>query len=223
MFEKLLKTLIYFWGIVLVIFIFKFLSTLVSGVFDLKLNGLLNIFYVEASETNVHAIKKSTSLDHLTLEKNYGMKIHNVESCPIFYPGTIERDTRCQKPNNYATSSHCTNGECTFTVEFGKSYPETVGICIKSGYDCNLKYFDVPEEPEVVGYITSFRITDALKEELGIASWEDDIRLEEARGFSTEGSFIEGEVYTFFYDYKPTSDSLYVNQTFKKEVRFNAK
>jgi hypothetical protein len=150
------------------------------------------------------------------------MESQNVKSCPIFYPGTLERDTRCEKPNNYSTSSHCMNGDCTFTVEFGKTYPKKVGLCIKSGNDCNLKYFDVPDEPKVIGYTTTFRLTNELKEELGVISWEDDIKLEGSNGYHANGSFEEGKVYTFTYDYKPTVDALYVNQKFKKRVKFSS-
>ncbi|UFH60200.1 hypothetical protein [Sulfurovum mangrovi] len=149
------------------------------------------------------------------------MTLHNVESCPIFYPGTVKEDSRCKKPNSYNTSSRCTDGLCTFTVEFGENYPERVGVCIKREEDCILEYFDVPEEPEVIGYTTTFKVTDALKEELRIHSWEDKITLEGASSYRSEGTFIEGEVYTFFYDYKPESDALYVNDLFQQQVRFS--
>ena len=193
---------------------------MVGGLFDFNLNSLVSNLYVEASETKSDTIKSSASLDGLKLEKNYGMQIRNVKSCPIFYPGTLERDMRCEKPNKFSTSSQCMNGDCTFTVEFGKTYPQTVGLCVMSGNECTLKYFDVPDEPEVIGYTTTFKLTDELKEALGIKSWEDDIKLEGASGYHANGSFTEGKVYTFSYDYKPTSDSLYVNQEFKKRVKF---
>jgi hypothetical protein len=221
MFEKLLKNLIYFWGLILAIVVLKTYGSTVSGLFDLNLDRLLTHFYAEASDTDVGTMQRATSLEHLTLAKNYGMTLHNIESCPIFYPGTVEEDRRCKKPNKYNTSSRCTNGVCTFTVEFGANHPERVGVCIKREDDCILEYFDVPEEPEVTGYTTTFKVTDALKEELGIHSWEDKINLEGAQGYRSEGTFIEGEVYTFFYDYKPESDALYVNDLFQTEVRFS--
>ena len=165
--------------------------------------------------TEAPADKGSNSLERLKIVKKYGMKIDNVSSCPLFKPGTMEKDTRCKQPRPYDTSSQCTNGACTMTVEFGNDVPKMVALCVKQGDDCLLKYFDVPQNPEVVGYTASFELTPEIKSRLGIHSWEDKIEFENANGFS-----LEDDIYTVYYKTMPAEDNLLVNDQFKLKVKF---
>lgn len=154
-------------------------------------------------------------LKRLTLHKNYGMTIPDVQSCPIFLPGTLEKDTRCKQPHKYDTGSHCTNGKCSMTVEFGDDVPKLAALCVKQGDDCVLKYFDVPKPPEVIGYTASFELTPEIKSQLGIQGWEDKITFENANGYS-----LEDDIYTVSYSSLPTEDNLLVNDKFKLKVKF---
>ena len=201
-------------------YVIQFISQLSSKDFSI---GTDNIpFFSEktntdkpSSQTEPPVMADTNDLKSLKLYKKYGMKLDNISSCPIFLPGTLEKDTRCKQPHAYNTSSSCMNGNCSMTVEFGDEIPESVALCVKQGDNCVLKHFNVPKNPEVVGYTASFELTPEIKSQLDIQSWEDEITFENANGHS-----LEDNIYTVSYESMPIEDNLMVNGQVKLKVKF---
>ena len=226
MFQKLLKLLKIFWAIVIAVFVvhyaIQYIPQLSKNGFSLDLGDIEIPFLSEKSkatvpphQTETPADTDSNSIERLKIVKKYGMKIGNVSSCQLSKPGTPEKDTRCKQPRVYDTSTQCTNGACTMTVEFGNDIPKMVALCVKQEDDCVLRYFDVPQNPEVVGYTASFELTPEIKSRLGIQDQGDRIKFENANGFS-----LEDDIYTVYYKSMPAEDNLLVNDQFKLKVKF---
>ena len=219
-FHKLLNVLLFFWAFVIIVITLNFLFKGVSSVTDTSWVGAITTS-LSASDQKVESGSASgntiEALKVLPLSKNYGLVLNNFEMCPLFLPDSFERDTRCQKNNTYTTSGHCFNGSCDITVEFGSSYPESVDVCVKKGDDCIRQTFDVPQNPEVVGYTATIDLTPERKEKLGIYSWEDKVELKGARGYDSKG-----DIYTFYYDEQPIGDELLVNDQVQLKVKFKS-
>ena len=224
MFQKLLKLLTLFWTVVIAVFVvhyaIQYIPQLSKNGFRIDLEDMEIPFFskntAKAAPSHLReAPANSNSLERLKIVKKYGMTIDNVSSCSPFEAETLEKDKRCKQPRTYDTSSQCTNGQCTMTVEFGNDVPKMVALCVKQGDDCLLKYFDVPQNPEVVGYTASFELTPEIKSQLGIQRREDRIKFENANGFS-----LEDDIYTVYYKSMPAEDNLLVNGQFKLKVKF---
>jgi len=221
MYEKILKYILYFWGLVFTIFIIKFAVSSIDSVIEVPKKLWQKIMHIDLNFDFDFNFETSNNMK-LTLDKRYGVIIEGVSNCPEDYTKLPKINN--QKPITSFISSSCWNGDCTLKAEFTDKIPEKLKLNVKVGHseNCTEQVFDIGDNVEVLGYKVTLVVDDALKTKLGINSREQKVRFKHATGYAS--TFINGiQTMTFDYDKLLPSDILMVDDEDKFTVDFKIK
>jgi len=215
MYEKLLKTILYVWGFIFLVFAMKFMISHSDSLSQLPQNAW------EKVRTYLDELTAKKTLT-LSLVEKYGMTIEGVSLCT-----DNTKDTSVQLRTNSSLgsiSSSCWNGDCKVSMEFKEKIPKRIKLNVKLLHsdNCLIESYDASSAAGVVGYQAKFILTDVLKEKLGIASGEKEIHLKHETGYTKTKRNGRYE-FTFNFDELPTTDILMVDGDETMEVTFALK
>jgi len=214
MYEKLLKSVLYIWGFVLLVCGIKFVISNTETLTQLP----------QAWE------KISTYIVDLTYEdtakvsliQKYGMTIEGISICQ-----DTDKNNKLQVLSNPLLSnisSSCWNGDCKVSVVFKDKVPQKIKLNVKllHSNNCLLEAYNVPSAVEIVGYQAHVIITDAIKEKFGLQSGNEKLKFKHQTGYSKTKVNGNYEM-TFDFDELLTSDILMVDGEEKLTVDFDLK
>lgn len=213
MYETIGKVLVYFWGIVLVVFALKFIGSNFNSIIDVSKNTANKVTVVIKKNIAEYNTMK------LPLKEKYGMYIEEVTSCEDELKSTYKN--RLLDSSISRAGNSCSDGKCKLFVEFKNEIPETVELAVKENSDgyCLLKRYTVGEDYQVLGYFVELEITEDLKQKLDIEKSEYEIRLKNAIAYHS--STVSGsEKILFDYEKKLESDTILVDGEEKVIVKF---
>jgi len=215
MYEKLLKSILYLWAIVFLVFIIKFVISNTDTLSKLPQNAW------EKVRTYLVDIMREDRVK-LALIQKYGMTIEGISLCQ-----NKDKNAKAQVIVNPALSnisSSCWNGDCKVSMAFKDKVPKKIKLNVKLLHsdNCLIETYNVASGAEVVGYQTHVIITDTLKEKFGLQSGNEKLRFKHQTGYTKIKVNGNYEV-TFDFDELLTSDILMVDGEEKLTVYFELK
>ena len=213
MYEKLLKSILYLWGLVFLVFVMKFMISNSTNFIKIPQDmwGKVSIYVQDLVHSDT--IK-------LALAKKYGMIIEGISLCQ-------DKNARMQviaNPLLSNISSSCWNGDCKVSLAFKDKVPKKIELNVKSLHsdNCLIETYNTSNVVEVVGYQVKFIITDELKEKLGLQDGNEKIEFKHETGYTKTKIHGNYEM-TFDFDDLLTSDVLMVNGEEKLTIDFELK
>ena len=214
MYEKLLKSILYLWGFVFLVFGVKFMISNSATLTKMPQN-----IWDEVSTFAIDLAKGDTI--KMVLIKKYGMTIEGVSLCQDDKNATVKD---IDNPSISTISSSCWNGDCKVSLSFKDKVPKKIKLNVQLPYsnNCLIETYDAARAVQVVGYKGNLIITDALKETLGLQSGDEKIKFKHQTGYTR--SKVNGNIeMTFDFDELPSSDLLMVDGKEKLTVDFTVK
>ena len=215
MYEKLLKGILYLWGIVFLVFIIKFVISNTDTLTKLPQNAW------EKVRTYIFDLMHEDRVT-LALIQKYGMTIEGISLCE-----NKDKNVKTQvivNPELSNISSSCWNGDCKVTMAFKDKAPKTIKLNVKLMHsaNCMIETYHVSSAAEVVGYQVQFIITDTLKDKLGLQDGNQEIKFKHQTGYTK--TKLNGKYEMIFdFDELLTSDVLIVDGKEQITVDFELK
>lgn len=212
MYEKVLKTILYVWGFVFLVFVMKFLISHSDSLSQLPQNVWVKV------RTYLHDATAKKRLTLPLIEK-YGMTIEGISLCTNKNKAPVTNN-----PLLSSISSSCWNGDCKVSMEFKDKVPKTIKLNVKLLHsdNCLRETYDTSGVSEVVAYQAKLTLTDDIKNKLGIVSGNEEIHMKHETGYTKTKTNGIYEI-TFDFDTLPTSDILMVDGDETIEVTFALK
>lgn len=215
MYDKLLKSILYLWGFVFLVFGIKFVISNTDTLGKLSKNAWEKASVYILDLTHEDKIK-------LTLIKKYGMTIEGISLCKDEYKSVGEQTLLNSSLSNI--SSSCWNGDCKVSLAFKDKVPKTIKLTVQHIHsdNCLIETYNVGSEAQVVGYQVKVIMTNELEEKLGLQSENQEIKFKHQTGY-TKTRNNEKYIMTFDFDKLLTSDVLIVDDEEKLTIYFELK
>jgi len=215
MYEKLLKSILYLWGFIFLVFAMKFMISISSDFIKIPQDMWGKVSTYVQNLVHTDTIK-------LALAKKYGMTIEGISLCQDDYQ--TNRVKKISNPSLSNISSSCWNGDCKVSMVFKDKVPKKIELNVKSLHsdNCLIETYTAASAVEVVGYQLKFTIRDELKEKLGLQNGNEKIQFKHETGY-TKTKVNGNYEMTFDFDKLLTSDILMVDGEEKLTVEFELK
>jgi len=215
MYEKLLKSILYLWGFVFLVFSMKFMISNSTDFIKIPQDMWTKV------STYVQDLVHTDTIN-LALAKKYGMTIEGISLCQ-----DKDKNARMQVIENPLLSnisSSCWNGDCKVSMAFKDKVPKKIELNVKSLHsdNCLIETYNTSNVVEIVGYQLKFTITDELKEKFGLQDGNEKIQFKHETGYTKTKLNGKYEM-TFDFDELLTSDILMVDGEEKLTIDFDLK
>jgi len=216
LYEKIAKVLIYFWGVVLVLYGIKVVISSLDTFSNTPQNSISNIV-----KKVKHYFESNSMEEEFPIVQIKGARFAGLKGCGVDYRSPDPDHNMDPAVSNI--SSYCSDGECEMKVVFRDKVPQSIQVKAQEGENgiCKTRLLDI-ENPEVVGYRLHFILTEALREKLGIPMIAENIKMKHARGYAI--SFINGlKEMTFDYSEPLNEDVIMADGKIVATIKFRLK